>query len=141
MSRETEFQAEVLDKARSQGYLAQRFSDELAVGIPDTFLGSPFAGMWIECKWKVWPKKSETPLLTLGDNGLRGTQWNWLMQAWRRPNLSGCLIGTPLGWIVVPAPAIMKNLIEGGALQLRDRMVAGTPTVERIHEELNMGRW
>lgn len=131
----------MLDKARADGYLAQRFEDALGCGIPDTFIGSPFQGVWLECKWRIWPKKKDTPLLTLGDNGLRGTQYQWLVNAWMRPCLSGVIVGVPEGWVAVPTPMVLAKLIDGPASEIHYKVVSGTPTMEQIREELNVKRW
>lgn len=138
---EDKFKNDLMDRARSEGYLGQRFEDSLAAGVPDLFIGSPFIGMWIEAKWKVWPKKHDTPLLTLGDKGLRGTQLNWLKQAWKRPNLSGCLVGSPDGWVIVPAPAIMRVLIEGGAGNIVHRPRPGIPSMTELQDLLRVECW
>lgn len=138
---ESAFQDKVLTIAHSEGNLAQRFVDSIAIGIPDTFIGTLSYGAWLECKWAKFPKLRSTPLLTLSKKGLRGEQHEWLMRAWRRPNDSGVLVGTPDGWIAVPAPMMMKKLILGPAIELRSHVRVDKPSLLAIRQQMEMSRW
>lgn len=140
---EAKFQEKILDLARSQGHFAQRFRDEVAAGIPDVFIGSPDYGLWIECKWRVWPKRAETPLLVLGDSCLRGPQLAWLLQSYHRPFGSAVIVGfpqtpqTPEGWVIIPAPFITRMGLEGANMYLKDKIMVQPPSLELMRIQMD----
>lgn len=93
----------VIPALRDSGAKVQRFSDEMAIGIPDLFAGDAKLGMWIEVKW------SRVPMTLAGSLKyvLKGPQHFFLRQWYMRPNLSAMLVGVNEGsWCVVPTPCI-----------------------------------
>lgn len=107
---EADFQGLVLSEAKNSGFFSQKFQDSLSLGVPDIYLASPEAACWVELKWCEIPTRATTVLGPRVD--LKGYQLAWLLKAHRRPSnvLAGMLLGTPRGWLAVPAPRCLAVL-------------------------------
>lgn len=126
---EATFRSRAGASLRKEGVLVQRFEDQFGSGIPDSFIGTPDFGAWLESKWKVWPKRASTPLNV--DN-LTGPQRNFLLLAWKRPCYSGVLFGSPAGWFVAPAPLMGDLLFHRPCSELEARLTQGPVTLAGI---------
>lgn len=129
MSGEATFRARAMTSLRNEGVFVQRFEDLYGAGIPDSFIGTPDFGAWIESKWRLMPKRDATPLNV--DN-LSGPQRNYLLLAWKRPCYSGCMVGTDYGWFIAPAPLLGDLLFRRPCVELRPLLTNGPVTLARI---------
>lgn len=127
---EADFQDLALAALRASGAKVQKFHDEVGIGIPDVFAGWSGGGMWLELKWKTFPVRPSTPLRP----HFRGPQRKWLSDFDKRPLPTAALVGTPEGWIVVPAACIDRILLTGPSSEVRELLSHGKVTPEALLE-------